>query len=69
MLNLPPELVDKIASHDPTWWAQPLATVIAGLLALAGAGVAFWAVRRQIKSAADEQAKNRAHDRTLVLQQ
>jgi hypothetical protein len=63
MLNLP---LDKIASHDPTWWAQPVATVIAGLLALAGAAVAFQAVQREIKSADNQQAKNRAHDRTLA---
>jgi hypothetical protein len=30
VVNLPPELVDKLASHDPMWWAQPLATFIAG---------------------------------------
>ena len=54
-------------------WLQPLATVIAGLLAIGAAAIAYVAVTRQIKAntenvrkqisaAAAEQQKNRAAD-------
>ncbi|MCG7595765.1 hypothetical protein [Mycobacterium sp. PSTR-4-N] len=38
---------------------QPIATLIASGFTLAGAGIAFWAVNRQIKAAAQQQEKNR----------
>ncbi|MFC9980591.1 hypothetical protein [Gordonia sp. NPDC127522] len=35
---------------NPYWWAQPVATVGAALIALAAAGIAYWGVSRQIKA-------------------
>lgn len=40
-------------------WLQPIATVVAGLLALTGALIAFKAVTRQIEAAAEQHTKNR----------
>jgi hypothetical protein len=50
VVNIPPELVDKFAPHGPSWLTGPSATLIAGLLALIGAGIAFCAVHRQINA-------------------
>jgi hypothetical protein len=48
---LPPEVVDKIAPETGfTWLNGPTATLIAGLLTLIGAEVAFWAISRQIRA-------------------
>ncbi|WP_156767121.1 hypothetical protein [Mycobacterium sp. E796] len=51
VVNVPPDVVGKFAPHDDLAWINgPTATLIAGLLALIGAGIAFWAVNRQIRS-------------------
>jgi len=50
VVNLPPELVHKLSEPSSFFWLTPLATVLAGLLALAGAAVAYRAVKRQINA-------------------
>lgn len=52
-LVIPPELVDKLAPHDPGMLTQPVATLIAAGVALIVAGAAWFSVKRQIASAAN----------------
>jgi hypothetical protein len=47
VVNIPPELVDRFAPHGP-WLTGPIATLIAAAVALLAAGIAFWAVNRQM---------------------
>ena len=49
-LNLPPEVLERIRPPSESWLTQPVATVIAGGLAIVAAGVAWWNVSRQIRS-------------------
>lgn len=51
VVTLPPGVADKLAPHDGIAWLNgPTATLIAAVLALIGAGIAFWAVSRQIRA-------------------
>lgn len=56
-LNIPPEVLDKLAPPDASWFTQPIATVIAAGLAIVAAGVAWWNVSRQIH--ADDRRNSR----------
>ncbi|MFI2228938.1 hypothetical protein [Nocardia testacea] len=49
-LVVPPELIEKLAPHDPGFLNQPTATLIAAGCALVAAGVAWWSTRRQIRA-------------------
>lgn len=48
MVNLPPELLHKLAAPDNHWWAQPAATLGAALIALIAAVVALSGVWLQL---------------------
>jgi hypothetical protein len=53
LVNFPPELVDKFASHGPAWLAWltgPVATLIVAGGAILAAAIAFIAVNRQINA-------------------
>ena len=58
-MNLPPELVHKLSEPSSFFWLQPLATIVAALLAIGGAVIAYRAVKCQIDAAAAQQPKNR----------
>jgi hypothetical protein len=49
-LNLPPDVVDKLAPHHSVgdWWYNQGATVVGTLVALAAAIIAWLAIRRQV---------------------
>ena len=67
LVNLPPELVDRFASHGPAWlsWlTQPIATLIAASGAIVAASIAFWAVNRQIEGNKFAVAAQIAEERT-----
>ncbi|MGY2113961.1 hypothetical protein ACW9HR_08575 [Nocardia gipuzkoensis] len=51
-LVIPPEFVDKLAPRDPGFFTQPVATMVAALVALTAAALAWWGVQRQIKASA-----------------
>ncbi len=51
LVNLPPELVHKLASPDDHWWAQPAATMGAAGIALLAAAVALFGVWLQVRQA------------------
>lgn len=67
-MNVPPELVVSIPSHEPSWaWlAGPGATVIAAGLAVFGAVLAYFGIKRQI--AAGWAQQRRAERRDLVAE-
>lgn len=66
VVNIPPELVVNIPSHDPSWaWlAGPAATIIAAGLAIFGAALAYFGIKRQI--AAGWAQQSRSERRELV---
>ncbi|WP_157115161.1 hypothetical protein [Nocardia niwae] len=52
-LVVPPEVIEKLAPHDPGWFTQPIATLIAAAVALGVAGWAWWNVKSQIAANAE----------------
>lgn len=64
LVNFPPELVDKFASHGPAWLTGPLATLIAAGVAILAAAIAFIAVNRQINANARAVSVQIANDRS-----
>ena len=61
LVNFPPELVDKFAPHGLT---GPAATLIAALVAIGAAVIAFIAVNRQITANASAVSAQIAADRS-----
>ncbi|WP_124394642.1 hypothetical protein [Rhodococcus wratislaviensis] len=55
---IPSELLDGLVSSNPHWWAQPVATVLAALIALAAARIAWRGVQAQIKTQRDLHAES-----------
>ncbi|MEU7764529.1 hypothetical protein AB0B25_05350 [Nocardia sp. NPDC049190] len=47
-LVVPSEVVEKLAPHDPGWFTQPIATLIAAAVAIGVAAWAWWNVKSQI---------------------
>lgn len=47
-LTLPPDIVERLLSPTTHWWAQPGATLIAALIAIGAAVLAWKSVTRQI---------------------
>ncbi|XDK90103.1 hypothetical protein R1X32_17115 [Rhodococcus opacus] len=68
-VTIPPELLEHLATpSNPYWWAQPAATLLAGLLALSAAGIAWWSVSRQIRANRDTSNRQLATQRYLHRQ-
>lgn len=47
VLNLPPEVIDRLTNTDHSWFTQPIATVCAAVIALGAAIVAWLGIRHQ----------------------
>ena len=62
--ELPPEVLEHLMApaDSPHWWAQPIATLCVGLLAIGSAWLAWCSVNKQITANADDL------DRQLVAQ-
>jgi hypothetical protein len=52
-VDLPHDFVHQLGQPSSYFWLGPLATVVTGLLALGGAIIAFFAVKRTIRANAD----------------
>jgi hypothetical protein len=65
-LNLPPDVVDKLAPHHSwdDWWYTQGATVGSAVIALIAAGVAFLAIRYQV--AAEDKRRHYAERLEVV---
>lgn len=53
-----PELIDLLTPADPGLLTQPVATLIAAVLALCAAGIAWWNMNRQIEASRNGQARS-----------
>lgn len=68
MINLPPDVVNKLSPHE-SGLPQSWATIIAAGFVVLAALIAFVGVSRQIRSAATEARKNRESDARLARQE
>ncbi len=74
-VTIPPDLLDRLTPADPGWFTQPVATLIAALLALLAARIAWRGVQNQIHATADnverqisaEHARHRRTERVAAL--
>lgn len=59
VVNLPPEVIDKLGPHQSPWLTQPIATVVAATIALLAAAIAYHGLRSQLGATAAEARKDR----------
>jgi hypothetical protein len=67
VVNVPPDVVDRLTPHASSGLSQPWATIIAAVIALAAATIAYMGVRAQVRATASQAAATReAEERQAV---
>ncbi|MGW9262933.1 hypothetical protein [Gordonia terrae] len=68
-IQVPPDVLESIAPADPGWFTQPIATIVAALIALAAAYLAWKGVKRQIQANAENVTRQLSANSLALKQQ
>jgi hypothetical protein len=50
IVDFPTDVIDKLTAHDPMWWVSPTITLLAAVIALGAAVLAWRGLRGQIRA-------------------